>query len=75
MYLNFSFLDLILLLVCVSANDWADLKRVIRRADFIKSVINFDVNLLNEKTRQHLMKNYIADPNFAYDVVNNASKA
>jgi len=65
--------------VCVmlgeSANDWADLKRVIRRADFIKSVINFDVTQLTEKTRQHLIKTYVQDPNFAYDVVNNASKA
>lgn len=65
--------------VCVmlgeSANDWADLKRVIRRADFIKSVINFDVDQLSEKVRAHLLKTYISDPNFAYDVVMNASKA
>ena len=58
-----------------SAADWTDLKKVIRRPDFIKSVINFDVNTLTEKMRQHLMKTYVQDPNFAYEVVNNASKA
>jgi dynein heavy chain 1 len=58
-----------------SAATWADLKRVIRGADFIKSVINFDVSALSEKTRSHLLKTYVSDPNFAYEVVNNASKA
>jgi len=58
-----------------SANDWADLKKVIRRPDFIKSVINFDVTQLTDKVRAHLLKTYVQDPNFAYDVVNNASKA
>jgi len=58
-----------------SANDWADLKKVIRQADFIKNVINFDVAQLSDKMRAHLLKTYVQDPNFAYDVVNNASKA
>ena len=58
-----------------SAKEWADLKKIIRSADFIKNVISFDVNQLNEKTRAHIIKNYVNDPNFAFDVVNNASKA
>ena len=68
-------LEAVAVMLGESANDWADLKKVIRKADFIKSVINFDVDLLSDKVRAHLLKNYVNDPNFAYEVVMNASKA
>jgi len=58
-----------------SASDWADLKKVIRKPDFIKSVINFDVTTLTEKTREMLMTKYVNHPQFTYEIVNNASKA
>ncbi len=55
--------------------DWNELRKVLRKADFIKSVIDYDINLLNDKIRNKIVKEYLPAPDFQYDVVYNASKA
>ena len=58
-----------------AARDWEEIRKILRRSDFIKSVINYDVSTLSKKTRDDLTSKYLPDANFQYDVVYNASKA
>ncbi|TYZ65491.1 hypothetical protein PybrP1_001542, partial [[Pythium] brassicae (nom. inval.)] len=56
--------------------EWADLRRFIRRDDFIASVVNFDSQKLTARQRHTIQTNYIDNAeDFEYDKVNRASKA
>ncbi|KAJ0379023.1 Dynein heavy chain cytoplasmic [Colletotrichum chrysophilum] len=57
-------------------NDWKMIQGVIRRDDFIASIVNFD----NEKNmtkplRLKMRKDFLSNPEFTFDKVNRASKA
>ena len=58
-----------------AARDWEEIRKILRRSDFIKSVINYDAAGLSKKTRDDLTTKYLPEANFQYDVVYNASKA
>jgi dynein heavy chain 1 len=56
--------------------DWADLRKFIRKDDFIAQVVNFDSEKLTTKQRQTIQKEYIeSKEDFEYEKVNRASKA
>lgn len=56
--------------------DWADLRRFIRKDDFISSVVNFDSQKLTARQRATIQTNYVENAEeFEYEKVNRASKA
>jgi dynein heavy chain 1 len=56
--------------------EWGDLRRFIRRDDFISQVVNFDSEKLTSRQRNTIQTNYIENAEeFKYDKVNRASKA
>lgn len=56
--------------------EWSDLRRFIRRDDFISMVVNFDSNKLTAKQRHTIQTNYVENAEeFEYEKVNRASKA
>lgn len=59
-----------------SSLEWADLRRFIRKDDFISQVVNFDSEKLTARQRHTIQTNYVdkADE-FDYEKVNRASKA
>jgi dynein heavy chain 1 len=56
--------------------EWGDLRRFIRRDDFISHAVNFDSVKLRSRQRNTIQTNYIENAEeFKYDKVNRASKA
>ena len=68
-------LEAVVMMLGESTRDWEEIRKILRRSDFIKSVINFDASTLSKKVRDDITGKYMPDPNFQYDVVYNASKA
>jgi len=68
-------LEPVILMLGEKISSWEDMKRILRRSDFIKSVIQYDVDQLPEKLRKLIAEKYLPDPSFSFEVVNNASKA
>ena len=68
-------LEAVLLVLGEEVKDWNDVKKALRRPEFIGSILSFDANSLNEKTRQKLKKTYLENADFTFEVVNRASKA
>jgi len=55
---------------------WDDIRRTIRKDDFIKSILDFDTNALQRDPKKiKLIKAYTDNPDFAYETVNRSSKA
>lgn len=65
--------------VCTLLNhkitDWKSVQSVIRRDDFISSIVNFDTKKLTPQMRDHIRHNYMSNPKYNFDTVNRASKA
>ncbi|OQR92538.1 dynein heavy chain [Achlya hypogyna] len=69
-------LEAVAIMLGESALDWADLRKFIRKDDFIASVVNFDSEKLSAKQRAVINTNYLAKTDeFDYEKVNRASKA
>ncbi|RLN48678.1 hypothetical protein BBJ28_00009539 [Nothophytophthora sp. Chile5] len=59
-----------------SSLEWADLRRFIRKDDFISQVVNFDSEKLTARQRHTIQANYVDKVDeFDYEKVNRASKA
>ncbi|KAJ3372368.1 hypothetical protein HDU91_003796, partial [Kappamyces sp. JEL0680] len=65
--------------VCIllghKASDWKSVQAILRRDDFISSIVNYDTGKLAASTRNEIANTYLSDPNYSFDVVNRASKA
>ncbi|KDO30766.1 hypothetical protein SPRG_04667 [Saprolegnia parasitica CBS 223.65] len=69
-------LEAVAIMLGESALDWADLRKFIRKDDFIASVVNFDSEKLTAKQRAVINGNYLSKTDeFDYEKVNRASKA
>lgn len=71
--------QLTLEMVCVMMGeknlDWAEIRKVLRRDDFIATVVNFDPSSLTSKTMKTVQDNYLSNPELDYQSVDRASKA
>ncbi|KAK3828336.1 MAG: dynein heavy chain [Benniella sp.] len=55
---------------------WKTVQAIIRREDFIQSIVNYDTARLMTPAMRNRMKNdYLSDPNYNFETVNRASKA
>ncbi|KAI8974487.1 dynein heavy chain [Pilobolus umbonatus] len=55
---------------------WKDVQSIIRRDDFISSIVNYNTEgRITKHLRDHMRKNYLNNPNFEYDMVTRASTA
>ncbi len=69
-------LEAVAIMLGESSLDWADLRKFIRKDDFIASVVNFDSEKLTAKQRSTIQANYVSKAEeFDYEKVNRASKA
>ncbi|GLD93495.1 hypothetical protein PINS_up002087 [Pythium insidiosum] len=69
-------LEAVAIMLGETSLDWADLRKFIRRDDFISQVVNFDSEKLTSRQRQVIQTNYIDNTDeFEYEKVNRASKA
>lgn len=57
-------------------DSWKTVQSIIRRDDFISSIVNYNTEAqITKQLRDFMHKNYLSNPNFEFDVVNRASKA
>jgi dynein heavy chain 1 len=56
-------------------DDWASIRKIIRKDDFIQKVIDFDTDAMSKKARQKIEKQYLSNEDFTFEKVNRASKA
>jgi dynein heavy chain 1 len=69
-------LDSVCTLIGHKVSDWKQVQAVIRRDDFITSIINFDNEKQMTKALRLKMRNeFLANPEFTFERVNRASKA
>jgi dynein heavy chain 1, cytosolic len=69
-------LEAVAIMLGETSLEWADLRKFIRRDDFISQVVNFDSEKLTARQRQVIQTNYVQNADdFEYEKVNRASKA
>ncbi|TGZ77375.1 dynein heavy chain [Ascodesmis nigricans] len=66
--------------VCVllghKVSNWQNVRDIIRRDDFITSIVNYDnEKQLTKSLRQRMQKEYLSQPNYNFETMNRASKA
>jgi len=69
-------LDAVCTLLGHKVNEWKNIQAIVRRDDFIASIINFDNEAQMTKPLRTRMRNdYLNNPEFTFEKVNRASKA
>jgi len=68
-------LEAVLILLGEEKRDWNDVRKVIRRDDFIATVVNFDPEGITPKQVKDLQDLYLGLEEFEYDAVQRASTA
>ncbi|EFX05210.1 dynein heavy chain [Grosmannia clavigera kw1407] len=69
-------LDSVCTLLGHRAGDWKTIQSVIRRDDFIASIINFNnEKMMTKALRVKMRSEFLSNPEFTFDRVNRASKA
>lgn len=66
--------------VCVllghySVASWKDVQAIVRRDDFMSSILNYDCDLMTISTLRKLQSEYLSNAQYDYDAVNRASTA
>ncbi|GAA5808073.1 hypothetical protein MFLAVUS_001455 [Mucor flavus] len=57
-------------------DSWKTVQSMIRRDDFISSIVNYNTELqITKQLRKYMRDNFLNNPNFEYEAVNRASKA
>ncbi|KAI8818344.1 dynein heavy chain [Fimicolochytrium jonesii] len=56
-------------------DSWKAVQQVIRKDDFIPSIVNFDTDKMNTRLREEIEQNYLTNPKFNFETVNRASQA
>ncbi|KAG2237733.1 dynein heavy chain [Thamnidium elegans] len=57
-------------------DSWKTVQSMIRRDDFISSIVNYNTELqITKQLRKYMRENFLNNPNFEYEAVNRASKA
>ena len=55
--------------------DWTEIRKIIRKDDFISTVVNFDPLTLTTKQVKEIQDNYLSNDELDYTSVDRASKA
>jgi dynein heavy chain 1 len=56
-------------------DSWKTVQAVIRRDDFIVSIVNYDTDKMSKRIAEDIHNTYLSNPNFNFEAVNRASKA
>lgn len=56
-------------------DSWKNVQQVIRKDDFISSIVNYQTDMMTPQMRQKMKEDYLSNPDFNFESVNRASKA
>ena len=68
-------MEMVSIMIGEMSTDWQDIRRVIRRDDFIATVVNFDPLSLTQKQVKAVQDEYLSNAELDYTSVDRASKA
>lgn len=69
-------LDSVCALIGHKVNSWKDVQSIVRRDDFIASIVNYDnERQMTSNLRQRMRNEYLSNDDFTFEKVNRASKA
>lgn len=68
-------MEMVCVMIGEASTDWAEIRKSIRKEDFIPSVVNFDPLNLTPKQIKLVQDTYLSTPDFDYTSVDRASKA
>jgi dynein heavy chain 1 len=68
-------MEAVAVLLGEKSDDWAEIRKVIRKDDFIERVTDFDSEKITKKQRQVIMKEYLSKDEFNFEAVQRSSKA
>lgn len=68
-------LESVCVLLGYEVSNWRDVQSVIRRDDFISSIVDFTGENLPSDVYDYMVSHYLSNPNYNYESVNRASKA
>ena len=68
-------MEMVSIMIGEMSTDWQDIRRVIRRDDFIATVVNFDPLSLTQKQVKAVQDDYLSNAELDYTSVDRASKA
>lgn len=54
---------------------WKSVQQIIRRDDFITSIVNYDTDKMTAAVRERMKRDFISNVDFNFEAVNRASKA
>ncbi|PWN22869.1 putative cytoplasmic dynein heavy chain 2 [Microstroma glucosiphilum] len=66
--------------VCIAlghkVDSWRDVQGIIRRDDFIASIVNYDTeHMMTRPVREKMKRDYLSKPGYDFETINRASKA
>ncbi|KAJ3385444.1 hypothetical protein HDU84_002244 [Entophlyctis sp. JEL0112] len=68
-------MESVCILLGAKLESWKSVQAIIRKDDFITSIVNYETSKMTKKIRDEITKNYLSNPNFTFEIVNHASKA
>lgn len=68
-------LEMVSLMIGEKDLDWVEIRKVIKRDDFVSTIVNFDPLTLTTKQVNQVQETYLNLPDLTYEKVDNASKA
>ncbi|KAJ3135949.1 hypothetical protein HK100_002228 [Physocladia obscura] len=68
-------MESVCILLGAKLDSWKSVQAIIRKDDFISSIVNYNTDKMTKRIRDEITKNYLSHPNFNFETVNHASKA
>jgi dynein heavy chain 1 len=68
-------LEMVAVMIGEPSDDWDSIRKVIRKDDFIATVVNFDPTALSPKQVKQVQDNFLSNTDIDYNSVDRASKA
>jgi dynein heavy chain 1, cytosolic len=68
-------MEMVVIMIGENSTDWSEIRKVIRKEDFIPTVVNFDPLSLTPKQIKTVKDNYLSSADLDHSAVDRASKA
>ncbi|KAI9105868.1 dynein heavy chain [Phlyctochytrium arcticum] len=56
-------------------DSWKTVQSIIRKDDFIASIVNYDTDKMSARAREEIVSSYLSNPKYNFETVNRASQA
>ena len=68
-------LEAVVLILHGAKKDWAEIKKIMGKGDFIESILKFNIDNTKESIKQIVQKEYLSNPEWDLDSIYRSSKA